>query len=150
MAASKEVSKKFRHLFKKLPLRYGFTSTGSVMSLWELEILIESMREVNTVGELADLTKAAKDGHDNLKKFTDALNECAKKMKTACANSTRALVRKKADTSEAVADEKKKILAQKKAAAEKIKSLETAVPNIHKFEKFKGSSMSVNSCIGPR
>ena len=137
LASSKEVSKKFRHLLKKLPLKYGFKSSGNVISLIELESLVENMMDADTVGELAELTKTATEGHGNLKAFTDALSECAKKLKTAYANATRAHLRKKTDTSAAVADENKKILAQKKAAAEVIRTMEQAVPNIHKFDKFK-------------
>ena len=141
LASSKEVSKRFRHLIKKLPLKYGFESQGSIISVWELEIVIEQMMEVNTVGELTELTKTATEGSSNMKKFIEVLNECAKKLKTACANCTRAHLRKQTDTSAAVAEENKQINAQKKKAAEVIKSLESAVPNIYKFDKYKRVSI---------
>ena len=84
---AKEISRRFRSLLKRLPLKFRFCEgKDGVVSLWELECSAQAMMDVDTLEELNGLVHVVTEGQQGMKLLTDKMNECSKNVTSACAS----------------------------------------------------------------
>ena len=154
LESSQKVTKAYRSVVKRLPLKYSFTmNKDGLYSLWHMECSVDGMTDVDTHEELDQLKHCWIQGSLTMKELADSVKQCARKLKSACDNAERARLRALSDTSRATAEEVRQLGLQRRQAAAAIRSLETAVPLLFKNQNLKklvgGESKELDHCGTP-